>query len=376
MPNSESPTSGVGALPSSRLAKDSYHLVSPWFDGLTMGGITIIVWVAIMSGPLASTAHMQRFNLQGPLLGWLLALLWYPHIVASWLPLYSARERVARFPVTALMVPAVIALATLLAIRHPTDLLVCWGKLALLWLGFHFSSQTLGLSMMYARRCGAEVTPLSRCLLGPFVYLSFLYPCIQAECGAAWETSLAAEMRLPPIGLPGWMEGVGILALGLSAIGPIAFALRFRVQQGCFPPIVVFLPIVAQFLWLTAGPLDYGARLLSFGLFHGLQYLIVAGYVHLNERSLNAADPELPRFQWREGFRYVILLLFWGIVVFKGVPLSLQLIGIPGHMAVPAVLAGLVIHHAFVDGVLWKARTPDAARLLFHGSTDATRAAA
>ena len=340
-------------------------LLNTWVDCTVMGGLAVVVWAAFALGGWVVSPRVAALHPRAETMGLLLLLFWYPHIVASWLSLYASRERMTRYPVTAFMAPALIVLGVVSAMGQPTGLLIHWSKLAMLWLGFHISSQTLGLCLMYARRAGTTVALVPRCLLGAFVYMSFLYPCLHADCGVEWTGSMTMEVMLPPMGLPGWLEGIALIALGISLVGPIGFTLFYRAKAGVFPPILVLAPAVAQFLWLVPGPFDYGTRLMCFAVFHGLQYLFLAGHVYVKERAIHSVDSSIPRFLWGEGFRYALLILVMGVLLFKGVPWVVTKFGVPSHMAAPAVVAGLVIHHAFVDGVLWKPRSPDAVGILF-----------
>ncbi len=332
---------------------------------LGMGGLAILAWVVCVMSPLSALFERSPFRPGGWIFSWLTAIFWFPHIVASMWPLYKSRERILRFPITSIMVPAVIGLGAISAIHHPEGVLNAWAKLAMLWLGFHFSSQTLGLCLLFIRRSGSPAPDGTNILLGSFIFMSFIYPCLKAEAGPGSTGFIHPEVSLAPMGIPGWMEGLGLMGYVISMAGLLLFWVLFRARQGRFPPLLILAPMLAQALWLLPGAMDYGSRMMCFSIFHGIQYLLIGISVHLEERAKVAVDPHLPHFAWYEGFRFALLIIMIGLFLFQGLPYALQIFGLPLHMTRPGIWAGLIIFHAYVDGVLWKSRALDAAQAPF-----------
>lgn len=346
-------TSPVPAVPARGL-----YFLGPWYDALSMGGVAIAAWAGSALLADSQDPRVQEAMLEAA--GVLALLLWYPHIVASSWPLYVSRARVRRYAFTAVVLPVLMLYAVFLAIQFPRTVLPCLCKAALWWWGYHLAMQTYALSLIYARRAGLDCDFRVRGLLGLSAFSIFVYSSLSAEFHPEAASFLSLQHDLPslPAGtLVRLLAGTGVLA-GLLGLAGLAAYTHWKHRR--LPPAVVFLPPLAQFVWLVpgAGEPHYNLffHLSVFSVFHGLQYLYVAPFLKPANGG-EAVAAAVGNDHLRHGLYTVIGCVAIGALLFRGFPAMLAWRGIPGHLAGPAVLAGLLIVHFFQDGVLWKARS-------------------
>src|SRR5262249_16551044 len=114
--------------------------------------------------------------------------------------------------------------------------------------------------------------------------------------------------------------------------------------------------------------------------FHGLQYLLIAWVMQLEERrmALAAGDAVVPattstaqvlanaplreaprRFIRTETWHWGLGILFAGVLLFEIMPrMATWSTGVSIGVSMAVVLSVVQIHHFFVDGVIWKLRNP------------------
>ncbi|MBI3552699.1 MAG: hypothetical protein HY077_09270 [Elusimicrobia bacterium] len=270
------------------------------------------------------------------------------HFAATNYRLYSSRQTMAQYPLTAALIPLAALAGLVASLARPESLAPFFVKLFLLWSPFHYSGQSLGVSLVYAGRAGRVLDRTQRLSLGGFIYGSFLTSVARGESVSGRYFGIS----LPALGLPGWLWH-GALAATL-ACGAVFAALetRSRLSSGKGLPAIVLVPAAAQFVWLVLGP-GVGSFFQLVPMFHGLQYLLIAWFMQMQ----TAVDAQSGRIaasaRWAAGNAAGYLLLFWGI------PRAASwACGQPILFAAPVALAAVQIHHFFVDGVIWKLRDP------------------
>ena len=214
----------------------------------------------------------------------------------------------------------------------------------MLWSPYHFAGQTLGLTLLYARRAGVTVGKLDRAAAAGFIFATYVWLVVTQESGLS-----PADPRFPRLALPEWMSWAALAAMhvfGLAAL--LRFGLACRAAGRLLPPILL-VPAVAQYVWFIAG-----SRLESFNLFvpffHSLQYLLIAWAVQLKERGGSAA---------RETAAWYLLNVAIGALLFWVLPRAVHaLSGVSLNFTLLVLGAAAQIHHFFVDGVIWKLRNP------------------
>ncbi|HYE99333.1 MAG TPA: hypothetical protein VEJ18_10500, partial [Planctomycetota bacterium] len=326
------------------------HFVNGPVDALFMGGGSVLVYLGFLAAGL-SGPHRGAAALAG-------ALLWivnHPHFCATLHRLYGSRENIREYPVTALGVPFLVAAGAVASFASPDRVAPYFIKLFLLWSPYHFAAQSLGLTLVYARRAGLGLRPLERAALSASVFGTFLFPLALAETGTLDLTYF--DVPYPHLGLPAWVAGTA--RISMYACGGLfvatAAAVSFRTRR-LIPPIVL-VPALAQFVWFVPG-----AHLASYNefvpFFHSLQYLFVAWAVHLRERRDLSGAPGPGPFVAVQSARWMALNVLGGVALFWLLPRAAAAGGYPQGFAEPVVIAAVQIHHFFVDGVIWKLRNP------------------
>ena len=341
----------MGSAPAARPAGHLYFVNAP-VDYLMIGGaslaLCVVLWAfgATLRSPLAIVIAA---NLQ-----WIVN---WPHFSATNWRLYHRRENIAMFPVTALVVPVLVCLGAAASFSWPEDVAPYFVKLFLLWSPYHFSGQTVGITMIYARRAGFPVGTRERSALSAFVFGTFILQTARYEVGG---NSKFWGVTFPSFGLPPWVGDAALAGLWIAGVAFAVFVARWCLRERRMVPPIVLLPAASQFVWFVLG-----RNVLSFAefvpFFHSLQYMLIAWSLQLKERvDLGRAEPS-PRFVVSESTRWLAANVVGGGILFYALP---RLCGGAGladaapPFAAGVVLAAVQIHHFFVDGVIWKLKDP------------------
>jgi hypothetical protein len=214
----------------------------------------------------------------------------------------------------------------------------------------------VGLTLLYARRTGFAFTPVMRFCLSSFVFSSFLLPIIR------FETSLGGSqyygINYPSFGLPAWTVDAITGYMVCAAVGFIVLAGQRSLQQKRALPPIVLLPAIAQFVWFIPGA-GWATFSEFVPFFHSLQYMLVAWSLQLKERLDGGAGAAGSSFVAKESVRWYVVVFVGGATLFWAMPeLMAKATGTGIWFATGVVIAGVQIHHFFVDGVIWKLRSP------------------
>ncbi|HMO37670.1 MAG TPA: hypothetical protein PKA06_16640, partial [Gemmatales bacterium] len=243
-----------------------------------------------------------------------------PHFAATNYRLYHTRDNILQYPITALVIPWVILALVIASFYSPKFVAPIFYKVFLYWSPYHFSGQTLGVTLIYARRAGFFVGKWERFTLSNVIYGSFLYMTARGDMITA-----ATDIVMPQVsdvdqyrlGLPMWVSEVILVWMVLNALAFTSLVVKWCYTQHRLLPPIVLLPVVTQIIWFIPG-----AYVKSFYLFvpmfHSLQYLLIAWSLHLKEKmDLQKITPSA-RYVISESLRWgfinivVGLLLFWG----------------------------------------------------------------
>ena len=329
----------------------SPYLVRPSVDLLVMGGASILLYgvcrVLEHGGEAAMRSAWETVAL-------LVAAMNGSHFAATSYRLYRSREAVRQFPLTAALVPVVVLAGVAASFRWPLAVAPYFIKLFLLWSPYHYSGQTVGLSALYCRRAGAPLEPLERRTLSGFVFGTFLSSVAVAEAGVSRFDYFG--IAYPALGLPAWTATACIAAMSACGLAFLALAARRRMRRLDLPAIVFVAP-AAQFVWFILGPksaLFYP----MVPMFHGAQYLFVSWFLHLQERRGEGAAAT-PGAAAVESARWASWSLAGYVVLFLALPKLLSVATGQSFLFATAVFTGGVqLHHFFVDGVIWRLRSP------------------
>jgi len=331
-----------------------WYFVHPWVDTLCVGGLSILAFAGAMMSPWGSTS--------GPLpnaLALALALQWiinWPHFSATSYRLLRSPENRREFPLTTYLIPVFVAAAVVVSLQSPQSVAPYFIKFFMLWSPYHFTAQSLGICLLYSRRAGYAISTTERRALSMFLFGTFLVSTAQAE---TYLQSLSfVGIVYPSLGIP-W-QLVAVLKL-LMYVGGLQFLLSAsqRYLRGDRLPFIVPIVAVAQYVWFVVG--IYAPSFYVFvPVFHALQYLLIAWVMELKEH--------------RSGRTTGQITAVWGIVnvlggagLFWALPRAVAFFGVSLDLATAVLIAGIQIHHFFVDGVIWKLRNPRVANPLTVG---------
>ncbi len=206
--------------------------------------------------------------------------------------------------------------------------------------------------MRVARACASHRGNDSPSLV---IYGTFLLPTMRFEAG--FGESEYYGIAYPTLGLPAWAPQIALAWLSLCGLGLVAMLIRWNRRGQALPPAIVFLPALTQFVWFVPG-----SRLVAFNefvpMFHSLQYLFIAWTLQLKERlDFDGIAPSRRYVMW-ETVRWLLMNIVGGLLLFETLPLVFSLTGAPTAFVTGVILAAVQVHHFFVDGVIWKLKTP------------------
>ena len=320
------------------------YFVNGPVDFMLIGGLSAGLYGLFRLFPAASpTDRMVAAGVLNVLLNW-------PHFSATSLRLYGSRRNIAQYPATATLAPLLAAGGVAGSLLSPLTVAPLFIKVFMLWSFYHFSGQTIGIAMIYARRFGFHFGRWERSALYGFVFLTAI-SWAAASDGSPGGTHYFG-VRLTHFGLPPWaplvlrlaMVGFGVLALLLVA--------QSSVRQRRLPPAMMLLPAVTQFIWFVPGP-EVPAFYEFVQALHSVQYLLIAWSMHLHETAAGNLIPGWRQVLWQSG-RWGAINLFVGAALFWFLPRALGRLGADPVLAIGVVSAGVQVHHFFVDGVIWK----------------------
>jgi hypothetical protein len=332
----------------SRRGPPPLYFVNRYVDFALAGGASIVAFIllrAFHSGERAVLVYTAAAALS-----WVVN---WPHFSATSYRLYNDPAHIRQYPVTALLIPWVVLAAVLGSVFSPGLIAPYFVKLYLTWSPYHFSGQTLGVTLIYARRAGFNVGRWERLALSTFIFSTF------ATQNARFEVSPAGAsyygINYPGLGLPEWTVTVLSTLMYVGGAAFLLLAARWCLRERRWLPPVVLLPALTQYVWFIPG--NNWASFQEFvPFFHSLQYLLIAWSVQLKEKLDKDHLTPGVSYVWKESARWGVLNIVGGAILFFMLPRMLAETGVEILFATGIVLAGVQIHHFFVDGVIWKLR--------------------
>lgn len=327
---------------------------SPYFVGLNVdlllvGGLSLLTFFI-----LRKWSDGARTETVWTLAGYLVWVVNWPHFAATSYRLYGSRAHLRQYPVTAAVTPFVVLAGVIGSFAAPLAVAPYFVKLFLIWSPYHFSGQTIGVSLLYARRAGYALGSLERLCLVGFVYATFLVGTVRAEVGLA--TGHFYDVAFPTFGLP--MMTATVVEIGMWIFGG-AFALIVlgkAVKASRLPPIMFLVPSITQYVWFVAGrSLPNYVEFVP--LFHSLQYLLIAWSMQLKEKADRSGVRADGAYVLKESARWYVLNVVGGAILFSFLPFVATKLGVSNGFATAVIICGVQIHHFFVDGVIWKLRS-------------------
>ncbi len=326
----------------------SVYFVSAWADIAMIGGLSIVAFAALrlFTDGSVTPAILQTVAITSLFVN-------YPHFSATIYRLYQSPDNIRQFPVTAIAVPIMMVGAVAASLWQPNTVAPYFVVLFLIWSPFHYSGQTIGITMLYARRGGVSIDGWSRLALCTFVYSTFI---VSLTHSTNSEPIVRYGVSIPVIRFPGWFDGLVIAAMSAGAVAFLVFIGLWARQQRRLPPAIVLVPALTQFVWFLPG--RQTAMFYEFvPLFHCLQYLYIAWAMQIGLRLNEPVKPDAaPRTVSGESLRWAWRNYVGGLALFIALPWIVFWVDVPLVTTAGIVIAAVNIHHFFVDGVIWKLR--------------------
>ncbi len=329
---------------------DRYFVNAP-VDVMLIGGASLVLYAIFRMRPeLASSPSVASLAA---------TLVWvcnYPHFASTNYRLYHSRASIAQYPLTSYVTPMVLTAAVIGCYLSPDEIAPLFIKLYLLWSPYHFSGQTLGITMVYARRTGFVIDGWLRHSLTAFIFLTFAVQSAWAEVGLHVNPFYGVEY--PTLGVPVWLPQMLTKVMWISLAATIALLLWKAINNGPRVPLIVVLPAFTQYVWFVATPAGQFSYMVPF--FHSLQYLLIAWSVQLKEGLAERQRDPSVKYVWSESARWMAINIAGGYALFWALPHLGSQFGKPLVFSTAVMLAAVQIHHFFVDGVIWRLRNPAA----------------
>jgi hypothetical protein len=335
-------------------AKPPLYFINAPVDYALIGGLSIVTFV------LLRTFYVHERTDSVILLG--SQLLWvcnWPHFAATSYRLYHSRDNIMQYPMTSLVIPWLIGIAVVASLLFPQMIAPYFVKLLLIWSPYHFSGQTVGITLIYARRAGFAVGKWERLALSTFVFGTFVCQTVGAEVNP--DGSQFYGIKYPGFGLPEWLP-VTKAGMWAGGIAFLFFAARWSYERRRLMAPIILLPAATQYVWFVNSAENGWLSFQEFvPFFHSLQYLLIAWAMQLKEKMDVQKIQPSPFYVGTETLRWLALNVAVGAGLFWVLP-RIAASCLPTYidwthtlaLATGVVVAGIQIHHFFVDGVIWK----------------------
>jgi hypothetical protein len=290
---------------------------------------------------------------------WGATLSWvvnWPHFSATSYRLYGNKDHFRQYPVTAIAAPILMTAAVFGSFASQHVIAPYFVKLFLIWSPYHFSGQSIGISLLYARRGQHKVNSVERFALSGFIYGTFLVNSLRADVGTTGYEYYGVQV--PGFGLPAWVPTVAEAWMYTCGLVFLVLVVRTALAERNGPPLMYFVPALTQYTWFVLAGYGTTPGFAEFVPFHSLQYLLIAWAMQLKEKSDRDQIPGTSTYVALESLRWYALNFVGGAILFWALPtLTNEKLGIPVSLATAILICAVQIHHFFVDGVIWKLKT-------------------
>lgn len=327
-------------------SKKSYYFVNAPVDFFFIGGSSFILFFAFLL--FYTTNRTPEVAATAVALCWIIN---WPHFSMSTYRLYQSQSNIKQYPITAYVIPFVVIGGVFLAFAYPETVAPYFVKIFMLWSPYHFSGQTIGITLIYAMRCGVKLNTWERRALITFVFGTYFVSTIRAEVSR--EGYEYYGVKYPGIGVPDWLATACEYGMWVSVVLFAAAIVYWSVKNKRIMPAIIILPAATQYLWFVQA--IYMPSFQEFvPMFHSLQYILIAWGLQLKEKmDVNQIQPS-KRYAVGETSRWLALNIVGGAILFYYLPMLGEAFGYSSLFSIAVVYAAIQIHHFFVDGVIWK----------------------
>jgi hypothetical protein len=333
------------------------YLLGPRADAFLLGpGATLLVTGTLLGLQGRGEAAWVASTTAATWLAWIFV---GPHYAATYRRAYASLDVVRAHPWVTLAAPPLLFGAALAALRDPHGFGLLYFAAYVIWAGYHYSGQSLGLAMLYPLRQGARLDLVEKRLLAAPLYLSWLLSLVgllrlsgQAR-NPAYDLVRGAYTGPP---LPAWVPPVGIAVL-VASLACVAVAARRRARRGVPLPWPTYAVLSAQMLWFSIGLYQPFLNIRLVPVFHSLQYLAFTSWHACREGETS---------WWGRVAWYLIPTLLLGLVIYPG---SFKFFNRGLRYQEMLVMSATVatflnLHHFLLDGRVWRMRERPVAQSL------------
>lgn len=279
------------------------------------------------------------------------------HVIATW-----ARyiHRVADSPNLRLLgiFGSAGALILFLASLQNSMLVAILLRIYMIWVVFHFTAQSYGISLLYCIKSGCEMTKYDKEVLHEFLNALAVIAIIrQFTFRDAVPRSFLGQAIPDWTFVPEEVYMISIFVFLLFFLRLICNSLLIYAENKKFLPFPACLMILTCiFMFCPILPLTDLFALYVPVFFHATQYLALTFSQHMKEQSPSSS---MHGRSWTSSLlSYLAELTPLSLGVYTGVPLLLAYWGVPYDRAIAAVFCTLGLHHFFLDQFMWKLRDP------------------
>jgi hypothetical protein len=238
----------------------------------------------------------------------------------------------------------------ILGVRYGTAAFTCLALVDYVWNAWHFAAQHSGVLRIYGRKAGTGWEPLDRHGVRLFVTYTILRT-------ASWTTGWIDDSAAAAA----WLHATDLAVLIVpAALAGLEIWRASTVRTGRAAYVVSFCALYSSLLLSLS--LDWAPGVIAMttpsGMFHAVEYLAVVSHYAQRRRELGSAGafPRMARV-------WPVLLGTYAVVLGSA---AVWVEGAPEPMF--EIWQGLnlwaaTVHYAF-DGMIWKLRRPETARVL------------
>jgi hypothetical protein len=273
-----------------------------------------------------------------------------PHYAATYRRAFASRAIVRSHPFVTLVAPFLLIAAVVASVRWPARIGAPFFALYVLWSGYHYSGQSLGLALLFPLRQGARLSATEKRWVAVPLYASWLLSILGlltfTETARNPAYTLTAELagrlwggaRLPIWGLT---LATVIVVCSLASIARLA---QVRRRAGQPLPAAVWAVVGGQLCWFCLGAWHPFFNIALVPVFHSAQYLALTSWHETRGRSVGVF------------VAYATTVLILGLAVTPGlISLGSAFAG-DGPVVVAAILSAINLHHFLMDGRIWRLR--------------------
>lgn len=310
-----------------------FILLGPGFTLLVSAVLGALAW-----GGRIETATSLAFALTLMFVG--------PHYAATYRRAFASRQILRAHPIVTLIVPLILFGAAVAAVRWPRTIGMVFFAAYVVWSGYHYSGQSLGLAMLYPLRQGARLAPHEKRLIAIPLYGSWILSLVGlfrlevASRNPAYQLTREALFRAS---LPAWVLAAGAAAV-VASLSSLALLGYRRRKSGTPLPGAVWAVVLAQVAWFVVGLWNPFFNVVLVPVFHGAQYLAITSWHQTRGRSAAIF------------LAYAVSVLVLGLAINPGLMFLGHVLGGDTSVVAAAVLTFINLHHFLMDGRIWRLR--------------------